>query len=51
MISNRVISNVASIMAGAKAAGIYTTNSAESCLFISNHCKVVFFTPHYLFQS
>ncbi|XP_056678523.1 long-chain-fatty-acid--CoA ligase ACSBG2 isoform X5 [Monodelphis domestica] len=34
-----LISAVAAIFAGGLAVGIYTTNSAEACLYVLNHCE------------
>ena len=36
------IADIGSIMAGGIAAGIYTTNSAESCKYILSHSKAQF---------
>jgi long-chain-fatty-acid--CoA ligase ACSBG len=34
-----IIANMAAIMAGAKAAGIYTTSEAEACWYITDHSR------------
>ena len=36
------ISDIGTIMAGGIAAGVYTTNSAESCKYILSHSKAQF---------
>ena len=34
-----VVANVAAIYAGARPTGIYTTNSAEQCQYVTSHCE------------